>query len=226
MKVNLIYATSYNGVIGVNGDIPWRLPGDLKRFKEITNGHVVVMGRKTWESLPKKPLPGRVNIVISRQIDYVAPGAIVVDNVRHAFREAAKHRSGVDVECFVIGGEAIYQEAVPYASKHYITLIHRDTDGDAFAPTFQTSDLLKLWKPEQKSEIKNLVFISENSVDDSVHISDVFEVMKRIPIPSENGSRESHTGEVSFHDTGDIPVTVNYDYITLNTGPRSPEYFL
>ena len=128
--VGLVWAQSTSGVIGRGGDIPWRVPEDLARFKQVTMGHTVVMGRRTWESLPARvrPLPGRRNVVLSRQTDFVADGAAVVDSLEHALREP---------ETWVIGGAQIYQLALPHATRCEVTEVEIDLprdDDDALAP--------------------------------------------------------------------------------------------
>jgi dihydrofolate reductase len=130
MSLGLIWAQSISGVIGRDGGIPWRLPEDQARFKELTMGHTVVMGRLTWESLPAKvrPLPGRRNFVISRQADYLADGADVVTTLEDALTSD---------ECWVIGGEQIYALALPIATRCEVTEVEIDLprqDADAVAP--------------------------------------------------------------------------------------------
>jgi dihydrofolate reductase len=133
-EVGLIWAQSTSGVIGRGGDIPWRVPEDLARFKDVTLGHTVVMGRLTWESLPPRvrPLPGRRNVVLSRRADFTAGGAEVAGSL-----EAAVAGCETGPECWVIGGEQIYLLALPYASRCEVTEIDihlpRDDD-DALAP--------------------------------------------------------------------------------------------
>jgi dihydrofolate reductase len=134
MTVGLIWAQSTSGVIGRDGGIPWRLPEDQARFKELTMGHTVVMGRLTWESLPAKvrPLPGRKNVVLTRQADYMADGADVVTTLEDA----------VDGETWVIGGEQIYKLALPIATRCEVTEVEIDLpreDGDAIAPVLDES---------------------------------------------------------------------------------------
>jgi dihydrofolate reductase len=127
-EIVLIVAAAENGVIGRHGVIPWRLPEDLRRFKALTMGHPIVMGRMTWDSLPKKPLPGRTNIVVTRQPGWQVDGAL-----RAASLEAAL--KAVDgAAAFVIGGEQIYRAALPLATRIELTQIHRSFDGDAFFP--------------------------------------------------------------------------------------------
>ena len=132
--VGLVWAQSTSGVIGRGGDIPWRVPEDLARFKQLTIGHTVVMGRRTWESLPAtvRPLPGRRNVVLSRQADYIAGGAEVVDSLEQAFS-----LSETEPETWVIGGEQIYLLALPLASRCEVTEVEIDLrrdDDDALAP--------------------------------------------------------------------------------------------
>lgn len=129
MTVGLIWAQSTSGVIGRDGGIPWRLSEDQARFKELTVGHTVVMGRLTWESLPAKvrPLPGRRNVVLTRQADYMADGAEVVTTLDEAVMD----------ETWVIGGEQIYALALPIATRCEVTEVEIDLrreDGDAVAP--------------------------------------------------------------------------------------------
>ncbi len=128
--VGLIWAQSTSGVIGRNGGIPWQLPEDLKRFKALTKGHTVVMGRRTWESLPAKfrPLPGRRNIVLTRQRDFTADGATVVQSLDDAL---------TDADTWVVGGEQIYNLAMPRANRCEVTEVDVDVrrdDSDAVAP--------------------------------------------------------------------------------------------
>jgi dihydrofolate reductase len=133
--VGLIWAQSSSGVIGRRGTIPWRLPEDQARFKDITMGHTVVMGRLTWESLPRtlRPLPGRRNVVLTRQADYMADGAQVVRTLDDAL---------TDDETWVIGGEQIYALALPIAVRCEVTEVEIDLrreDGDAVAPVLDES---------------------------------------------------------------------------------------
>jgi dihydrofolate reductase len=121
--ITLVLAMAKNGVIGKDGAIPWRIPDDLKRFKQLTLGKPVIMGRKTWESLPRKPLPGRDNIVVTRQLEWRADGAITASSLDLALANAG------DVS--VIGGGEIYREALPRADRIELTEVHRDFEGDA-----------------------------------------------------------------------------------------------
>ena len=124
MQISLIVAASQNGVIGKGNKLPWKLPADLKRFKELTMGHPVILGRKTFESIGK-PLPGRTNIVVTKQKNYPAEGIRVAHSVEEAIRSC-----GDAEEIFVIGGASLYGQALPYADKIYLTIIHQDFEGD------------------------------------------------------------------------------------------------
>jgi dihydrofolate reductase len=132
--VSIIAAVAENGVIGRDGDLPWRLSSDLRRFKEITLGKPVVMGRKTWDSIGR-PLPGRANIVVSRNADFVADGADVAADIDAAL-EIARRRAaetGAD-EIFVIGGAALYEAALGLAGRLYLTEVQAAVSGDTHFP--------------------------------------------------------------------------------------------
>ncbi len=130
-KVVVVAAVARNGVIGANGQLPWRLPGELRHFKEVTLGHPVIMGRHTWDSLPKKPLPGRRNIVVSRTPGYAAPGAEVARSLEEALALCAG-----DPLASVIGGSALFEEALPRAHRLELTEIHKNYDGDTVIPAW------------------------------------------------------------------------------------------
>jgi dihydrofolate reductase len=143
-KVALIVARARNGVIGVDGKLPWHLRSDLQRFKAVTVGKPCIMGRKTWESLPLKPLPGRLNIVLTKDESYaeqgLAKGALVCTNLGEALsiaRETAEE-DGVD-EVFIIGGTALFAAALPRAEALYITEVEASPEGDAHFPDFDES---------------------------------------------------------------------------------------
>ncbi len=123
-EIVLVLAIADNGVIGKDGVLPWRIPEDMKRFKALTLGHTIVMGRKTWDSLPKKPLPGRVNVVVTRQTDWQAEGAVVANSLGQA-------TAGTSGTVMIIGGAEIYERALPLASRIELTEVHRALDGDA-----------------------------------------------------------------------------------------------
>ena len=136
MGLKLIFARARNGVIGRDNTLPWHLPEDLAHFKQTTLGQPVIMGRKTWESLPPKfrPLPGRTNIVVTRQRDWQADGALVA----HSLAQAAELCPS-DTPAWVIGGAEVYAQAMPLASTAVVTEIDADFEGDAFAPSFDSS---------------------------------------------------------------------------------------
>jgi len=123
-EIVLVVAIADNGVIGKEGVIPWHISDDMKRFKALTMGHTIVMGRKTWDSLPKRPLPGRINVVVTRQKDWQAEGAVTASSLGQA-------TLGTLGSVMVIGGAEIYQRALPLASRIELTEIHKDFDGDA-----------------------------------------------------------------------------------------------
>ena len=131
MQVNMIFARAANGVIGNHNTLPWHLPEDMAHFKRLTNGWPVIMGRKTWDSLPPRfrPLPGRANIVITRQPGWAQAGARVAGSVEDAIRQC-----GDAEQAWVIGGAQIYAQAEPHAQRLEVTEIAQDFEGDAFAP--------------------------------------------------------------------------------------------
>nr|AIA19035.1 Dihydrofolate reductase [uncultured bacterium] len=136
--ISAIAAFGKNRALGKDNDLLWHIPDDLKRFKELTSGHPVIMGRKTWESLPEKfrPLPGRTNVVVTRQVGYAADGAIVVDGLSDAFL-TAQDTPGAE-ETFIIGGAQIYAEALPYTTRLYLTVIDDGKEADVFFPEYET----------------------------------------------------------------------------------------
>ena len=144
MKLHLIYARARNGVIGKDQQMPWHLPEDLAHFKRVTLGQPVIMGRKTWDSLPARfrPLPGRLNIVITRQIDWQVEGALRANSIEEAVRLC------VDVpDAWIMGGAEIYRQAAPLANTAVVTEIDADFEGDTFAP-----ELGAQWREVQREE--------------------------------------------------------------------------
>lgn len=133
MNLHLIFARARNGVIGKDGTLPWRLPEDLAHLKKTTMGCPVIMGRKTWDSLPPKfrPLPGRLNVVVTRQSGWLAEGALRAGSLEEAAALCASH-----ADVWVLGGAEIYAHAMPMAISAVVTEIDADFDGDAFAPQF------------------------------------------------------------------------------------------
>ena len=131
MQINMIYARAENGVIGKDNTIPWHLPEDLARFKQLTQGHPVIMGRKTWDSLPPRfrPLPGRRNVVITRQKNWSADGAFAASSLDDAIALCSEAP-----EVWVLGGAQIYAQAEVIADRIEVTEIHQHFEGDAYAP--------------------------------------------------------------------------------------------
>lgn len=127
--ISMIVAVAENLAIGKNNDLLWHIPADLKRFKAITTGHTVVMGRKTYLSLPRRPLPDRRNIVISDIIGENLPGCDLV----YSIEEALEHCSPDD-ECFIIGGASVYRQCLPFTQRLYLTKVHKEFEGDVFFP--------------------------------------------------------------------------------------------
>ena len=139
-RLAMMAAKAANNVIGRNNALPWYLPNDLKYFKKVTFGKPIIMGRHTWESLPKRPLPGRQNIIITRDWEYAAEGARVYSNLNAAINsaKAIAARNG-EQEVFIIGGQSLYERALPMADILYISEIDADVDGDVSFPEFDES---------------------------------------------------------------------------------------
>jgi len=134
VTTSLIAAVAANGVIGNRGALPWKLPDDMARFRELTMGHAVIMGRSTFESMGK-PLRGRRNIVLSRNAGFQIAGCIVVHSAREALAEAAAKAAAGDTEAFVIGGAAVYELFLPGADRLYLTWIDVEVRGDTAFPS-------------------------------------------------------------------------------------------
>lgn len=158
--ITLIAAIANNNCIGVNGNLPWSIPEDIARFKALTMGKVVLMGRKTWESLPTKfrPLPGRTNIVITRRTRYDVPvGVLVYPSLEEAL---ARH-----MDVCIIGGAEIYAQALPRADRLEITHVHRAVDGDAFFPVIAE----QVWHEATRQDHMEFSFVTYERV--AVHVS-------------------------------------------------------
>ena len=157
VKLCLIAARGRNGVIGADGKLPWRLKEDLAFFKRITGSSPLLMGRKTWESLKIRPLPGRENIVLTQDWTYDAPGARVYSNISaatHSARAIAR-RAGLE-RAFVIGGQSIYAAAMPLADEIFLTEVDAEPEGDARFPDFDETD----WEEVDRD------YFSENTGND------------------------------------------------------------
>lgn len=141
MKISIIVSVSENWAIGKDNKLLWKLSSDLKRFKELTTNHPIIMGQRTFESLPNGALPNRLNIVLSDNIDYSAPNILVANSIIGAL-EIAKSNCGSDCEVFIIGGGMVYKHFLDYADCIYLTTVHTIIEGDTFFPEIDT----KKWK--------------------------------------------------------------------------------
>jgi dihydrofolate reductase len=155
-SISLILAVARNGAIGMNNKMLWHIPEDFRWFKKHTSGHPVIMGRKTWESLPKKPLPGRKNIVITTDAHSSFPGAVRVGSVEESL---AQMDSGG--ENFIIGGGAVYRQFLPLAQKTYLTLIDRDYEADVWFAELDPDEWRETYRehhPEHQPAYTFLIF--------------------------------------------------------------------
>jgi dihydrofolate reductase len=167
MKLSIIVAMDQKGVIGINNTLPWRLSADLKNFKAITMGKPVIMGRKTWESIGK-PLPGRDNIIITRNPAYTADGAIVCHSLLEAI---ARYQASPEV--LIIGGHDIFKAALEQADRLYLTEVHADVEGDTWFPVFDRSE----WKATEQQDF---------AADEKNDYPFSFTVLDRLPLASRN----------------------------------------
>lgn len=148
MKLSIIVAQAQNRVIGINNNLPWHLPEDLRYFKQVTMGKPIIMGRKTFDSIGR-PLPGRTNIVITRDGSYQPEGVKVVNSLEGA-RELAESICTIDGcdEAMVIGGAQIYEQALSLADRLYLTQVHADVNGDAWFPEFHPGDWMEMGRDD------------------------------------------------------------------------------
>lgn len=144
-KISIIVAMAKNRVIGTENRLPWNIPDELKRFKEITLGHPIIMGRKTHQSIGRV-LPGRENLIVTRDQDFKVDGGIVVHSLKEAI-EKAQTEPGSD-EIFIIGGGEIYKQALPLTDKLYLTIIDKEFEGDTYFPDY--SEFKKVLKEEKR----------------------------------------------------------------------------
>lgn len=151
--ISTIVAIANNNAIGKDNDLLWRLPGDLKRFKEITSGHTILMGRKTFLSLPRV-LPNRHHVILTRDINFKFDDPNV--SIVHSIDEVLKKYLSCPQEVFVIGGGEIYSELLPYSEKLYLTKVHKDFHGDTFFPEIDYSK----WEKIQESAL-----LEENNLE-------------------------------------------------------------
>lgn len=150
MILSAIVAVSRNGVIGKDNTLPWRLPADLQYFKKTTSGHHIILGRKNYEDI-RRPLPNRVNLVLSRQAGYEAPGCIVLPSLESAIDYA---RSAGETECFICGGAEIYRQALPMVQRLYLTRIDADFEGDIAMPDMGSGwneEWCEIHEPDEKN---------------------------------------------------------------------------
>jgi dihydrofolate reductase len=156
-KINIIVAVSANNVIGKGNDLPWHLPKEFKYFKETTKGSIVIMGRKCWESLPEKfrPLPNRLNVVLTKDKDYEADGAIVTHDLENTLK-AFKNSSS---DIFIIGGAEIYKQSFKYADGVYLTRILSDVDGDTYLTGFDPNEWNEFMVDGEQHEENGLKYI-------------------------------------------------------------------
>ena len=158
MEIIIIAAAAENRVIGKGNAIPWSIKEDTARFRELTLGRSCIMGRKTWESLPKRPLPGRPNIVVSQTLAAeAAPGAEVFPSLEEALRHCAQDCAGRE-KIFICGGASIYREALAFADKIELTVIHKQYDGDVFFPEIDSDQ----WVKTVSTDFDGFSFISYN----------------------------------------------------------------
>ena len=151
MIISAIEAVARNGEIGKDKSLPWRLPADLQYFKKVTSGHHIILGRKNYQDIGR-PLPNRVNIVLSRDLQFQAEGCVVCASLEQAFQVA---RDAQDAECFVIGGAEVYRLAMPQLNRLYLTLIDEDFAGDVAMPALGTG-WKEVWSESHEPDEKNL----------------------------------------------------------------------
>ena len=150
MILTAVAAVAQNGVIGNNNDLIWHLPKDLKHFKNLTKGHTLIMGRKTWESIGAKPLPNRRHIIITRNLDYETEGAEVVSTIDEALELAHG-----DEKVFVAGGGEIYQLTLPYIKRMELTIVHNNFQGDTMFPEFDESEWTTTFSERHEADEKH-----------------------------------------------------------------------
>jgi dihydrofolate reductase len=158
-EITLVVAVADNGVIGAEGGMPWHLPADLKHFKQLTLGKPVLMGRLTWEAIGK-PLPGRLNLVLTRDTSWAAEGAVRVRSLDEALK--LSHEAGA-TELMVIGGAVVYREALPLATRIHLTRIHAEPWGDTLFPDLEPGDWREVARSERLADERNssdLTFIT------------------------------------------------------------------
>jgi len=149
MIISIIAAMGNDRVIGINNQLPWKLPADMKFFRSTTMGKPIIMGRKTYESIGK-PLPGRTNIIITRDLDFHAEGCIVA----HSIEEALK-QTGATKEVMIIGGASLYKQVLPLAQRFYLTRVHADFEGDSYFPEFNPQEWSLIERTDHEADERN-----------------------------------------------------------------------
>lgn len=144
LPISIIVAIAKNYAIGKDNKLLWHISADLKRFKKLTTGNTIIMGRKTYLSLPRKPLPDRKNIVLTRSKNFEAEGCVVVNNIEQVFENLSPNN-----ENFVIGGESVYKMFMPYANKLYLTVVDREYEADTFFPEINFDE----WKVIEEEQL-------------------------------------------------------------------------
>ncbi len=163
MIVSQIAAMAKNRVIGTNLKLPWNIPEDLKFFKDTTNGHIIIHGRKTYESLGFKPLPNRLNIVLTRNPETLPPhkDIVVYTNLEDALEYAKTKTDEWGEEVFIGGGGEIYKQALPYTDRIYLTVIHKEFEGDAKFPEFDKNIFKEVRRDDRQGPIPFTFFTYE-----------------------------------------------------------------
>ena len=152
-RLVLVAAVAQNGVIGRDGGMPWHLPGDLRHFKRTTFGKPVIMGRRSFDSIGRKPLPGRANIVLTRDKNFRADGVTVATTLDEALQAAAREAAKLNAEeIAVIGGSTLYEAALPRADRLYLTEVHASPDGDVYFPAFDRAAWTEISRDGPKRE--------------------------------------------------------------------------
>ncbi len=148
--ISFLWAMDENGVIGKNNDLPWHLPEDLNYFKRTTDGHPIVMGRKTFDSIGR-PLPRRENVILTRNVDFEQEGCIILNTLDEVLQFAQER----DTETFIIGGKEIFNQLLPYADKLYVTLIYDEFEGDTSMPSIPWDNFQCISSEKGKKDQKN-----------------------------------------------------------------------
>jgi dihydrofolate reductase len=157
--ISIIVAVARNWAIGMNNKLLWHIPEDFRWFRKHTTGHPVVMGKRTWESLPGKPLPGRINIVITDDPGDCFPGTICVDSIESAINQMDSER-----ENFIIGGGMVYRQFLPLAQKVYLTVIERDFDADVWFPELNPGEWKETYREEHLDHEPGYTFLILNRI--------------------------------------------------------------